>query len=192
MERSEWVGITEQMQAIWPNATIPDVTIVAWYEYLKQRPVEEVRAAVESFFEEGREFPPNAGQVLARIQRAEQPAIDYGEAWELVHWALWKFAPYEWTKFYETLPPLVAEAARRYGFETQGGYQNDDEGVVRAQFRDIYREVVDGRRHDKQYAQIRVRAAGNGGRDGEPRKLGSAIGRVIPGKAEREEPEDDR
>lgn len=184
MTRDDWDRIVTLLAADWPHQIPPDAAIDKWFVDLEEYDAQQVYEAVEAFYREGDRYPPTGGQIIARIDAANREDPDYGKAWEQVHEALWKYAPYHWTKFYESLPPLVAEAARRYGFETQGGYQKDEEGMVRAQFRDIYREVCDGaRRHDARAgASRRVER-------GQPRRLGDVLGAALPDPDEEDDDE---
>jgi hypothetical protein len=178
MTRSEWIEIVAEMRVRWPHSEIPKQSIALWFDDLAQLPAEQVRVAAQALYRDGREFVPNSGQILAKVGELGRDDVDHGEAWRLVNDALWKHAPYDWDAFYAALPAPVAEAARRYGFETQGGYLKAEEGTVRAQFRDIYRAVVAEGKRDDAYAGLPH--AGLRGLERGPRRLGDALRRALP------------
>lgn len=156
MERSEWIEVVQRMRINWPHATIPDGSIAKWFEDTKPLPAEQVTVAVEAHYREGHEFPPNGAQILAKVSELERDDPDHGEAWRMVYDALGKHVPH-WKAFYAALreqSPAVAEAARRYGFESQNGFLKAEEGTVRAQFREIYKAVCRERKHDDAYAGL--------------------------------------
>lgn len=171
MNGVEWIEIVKRIDANWPHVTTPESAIAKWYDDLHHLPAEQVAVAVEASYRDGREFPPNGAQILAKVSELGRHDPDHGKAWELVNKALWKHVP-DWTGFYEDLTeqaPAVAEAARRYGFETQAGYLNVEEGTVRAQFREIYKAVCRERRRDDAYAGLP--SAGLRALDRNPKKL---------------------
>jgi len=180
--RPEWIEVVQVMRVNWPHATIPKESIAKWYEDVKHLPGEQVRVAAEVIYREGREFPPNGALLVAKVSELSRDDPDHGEAWRLVREALWKHAiHYEPRAFYAYLnerSPAVAEAARRYGFEAQGGYLVAEEGTVRAQFREIYKAVCRERKHDDAYAGLP--SAGLRGLEKGPRRLESALARALP------------
>lgn len=172
MTRGEWITVVQRMDMNWPHAKIPEASIAKWFDDLHRLPGEQVLVAVEASYRDGSAFPPNGAQILAKIAALDRHDPDHGRAWELVNKALWAHAPYDWTAFYAQLAeesPATAEAARRYGFESQSGYLKSEEGTVRAQFREIYKAVCDERRRDDAYAGLP--SAGLRGLDSGPRKL---------------------
>lgn len=156
MTRAEWLKIATELQARWPNREIPEESIEIWFTDLQHLPAEQVRAGVLALYRDGRDWAPNGAQILARVTELARNDPDHGEAWKLVNDALWKHVP-NWKAFYADLKeksPAVAEAARRYGFETQSGYLKAEEGMVRAQFREIYKAVCQERTRDDAYVGL--------------------------------------
>jgi len=139
----EWWQCATEIQARWPNREIPRESIAIWFDDLREFEVERVKAAIRSLYRDEREWPPNGAQIRGRIGELGSDDPDEGEAWRLVKSALMKHGVYDWPAFYSALErrsPALAVAARRYGFEPDG-YLTEQEGIVRAQFRDIYRGV---------------------------------------------------
>lgn len=181
MKRSEWVDVVKRYRANWPHISVPDVSIAKWYDDLAELPVDQVIAAVEAIYREGREFPPNGAHVLAKVAEFKRSDPDHGEAWRLVTDALWRYGVRDWPAFYACLPSAVAEAARRYGFEAQGGYLTSEEGTVRAQFREIYKAVIHERRHDDAYASMGASDPRRLRGDGKPKQIGDVLAKALPG-----------
>lgn len=172
MSGEEWIEIVRRIDANWPHVTTPETAIAKWFADLRHLPAEQVLVAVEATYRDGREFPPNGAQILAKLSELDRNDPDHGKAWELVNKALWAHAPYDWGAFYRQLEeasPATAEAARRYGFEAQSGYLKSEEGTVRAQFREIYKAVCGERKRDDAYAGLP--SAGLRALDRGPRKL---------------------
>ena len=181
MTRAEWLKLAVELQARWPNRELTDESLAIWFEDLSHLPAEQVRTGILALYRDGREWCPNGAQILAKVSELGRDDPDHGEAWRMVNEALWKHAPYNWTAFYAYLAersPAVAEAARRYGFETQNGYLKSEEGTVRAQFREIFKAVCRERQHDSAY--VGLPNAGLRGLEREPRKLGEALQRALP------------
>lgn len=180
MTRPEWIEVVQRMVTNWPHVTIPDASIAKWYGDLAHLPFEQVAVAVEAIYRDGREYPPNGAQVLAKVSELSRDDPDYGEAWRLVNKALRKFGVYDWPGFYSYLEkhsPAVCEAARRYGFEPSG-YLIADQGTVRAQFRDIFRAVCAERQRADAYSGLPdagLRQLQRG-----PRQLGDALRSALP------------
>lgn len=74
MNASEWVEISAAIRDRWPSATLPEGTIRQWGADLEDLPGEQVAAALEALYRDGREFPPNGGQIRAKaIELALEP-----------------------------------------------------------------------------------------------------------------------
>lgn len=182
MERSDWIEVVQRMRAYWPHQAVPDASLAVWFEDLSHLPAEQVIVAVAALYRDGREFPPNGAQILAKVSELGRDDPDHGAAWRMVYDALGKHVPH-WKAFYAELQeksPAVAEAARRYNFEAQNGYLKAEESTVRAQFREIYKAVCRERKHDDAYAGLPE--AGLRGLQG-PRKLSNALKRALPEEA---------
>lgn len=177
MTRSDWIRHVQRMKLNWPHITVPDGTIGKWFHDLKHLPSEQVGVAIEALYRDGREFPPNGAQILAKVSELGRHDADWGEAWKLAKRAALKSNPQEWL---EERSPAAAEAVRRL-CGPHLTYQLDEEGTVRAQFRQIYENVVGARRRDDAYAGLPN--AGLRGLQRGPRKLGEALTRALPKEA---------
>lgn len=180
MKRSEWIEAVALMRVNWPHARIDDPSIAKWYADLEHLPAEQVTVAVEAIYRDGREFPPNGAQILAKVADLARPTIDHGEAWRLAKKAALKADPAEAEEWLREQSPEAAEAVRRIS-GPQLSYLNEDEPTVRAQFRDIFRNIVEAQKRDDRYAGLP--SAGLRGLEGGPRKLGDALQRALPERA---------
>jgi hypothetical protein len=178
MSRSDWYKLATELQARWPNREIPEESIEIWFGDVSHLPADQVRAGILALYRDGREWCPNGAQILTKVSELDRDEVDHGKAWELMNKALLKHGVSDWIAFYECLPPAVSEAARRMRFEMQGGYLKAEESTIRAQFRDIYKNVVAERKRDDAYAGLP--SAGLRGLERGPRQLGSALKRALP------------
>lgn len=175
MKRSEWIEVVQRLRLNWPHSPIPDNSIAKWYEDLKHIPVEQVVAAVEVMYRDGREYGPNGGQILAKLAELERDDPDYSEAWEIAHKLIGRVSPlHEPDQFLTALAersPAAAEAVRRLSPRSFGSYDLEDEATVRAQFRGFYEAVVRERQRDRAYAGIPE----SGLRGLAPRRIGDVL-----------------
>lgn len=76
---SQWLEITAAMRDRWPHAAMPEASIEQWGRDVSDLRAEHVLAAVEVFYREGREFPPNSGQIRAKIVELAIDAPEWSE-----------------------------------------------------------------------------------------------------------------
>lgn len=165
------------MRLNWPHAKIEDAVIAKWYQDVEHLAGEQVKVAIEAIYRDGREFPPSGAQILAKVSELGRDEIDHGEAWRLAKKAALKSNPQEWL---EERSPEAAEAVRRLcgPYLT---YMLDEESTVRAQFREIYKNIVATQKRDAAYAGLP--SAGLRALERGPRQLGEALQRAIPERA---------
>jgi hypothetical protein len=177
---SEWIEAVELMRLNWPHSRIDDAVIAKWYSDLEQIPGDQVKVAIEALYRDGREFPPNGAQIRDKVIALSDPfaEIEHGEAWNLAKKAALKAdekAGYEWLK--EQCPAAALTVRHLCGGLTLT-YMLDDESTVRAQFRDIYRGILNTRRRDARYAGLPI--AGLRALERGPRKISEALQRALP------------
>lgn len=185
MKRSEWIEAVALMRLNWPHVAVDEKVAEKWYTDLKHLPGEQVKVAIETLYRDGREFPPNGAQILGRITELGRDEIDHGEAWRLATRAALKADPKEAARWLEERSPAAAEAVRRISGPYLS-YPTKEEATVRAQFRDIYHNIVKAQRRDDLYAGLP--GAGLRGLERGPRKLGDALGRALPQQPKALEP----
>jgi hypothetical protein len=78
MTREEFRTIEAMLAAYWPSHPIPDAAFDAWHEVLAELPAVLVAETVKALYVEGREFPPNAGQILRAATDAQNHLPDWG------------------------------------------------------------------------------------------------------------------
>jgi hypothetical protein len=67
MTRPEWNRVVELLTRNWPHQLQPDAALEKYRTDLDGFPVEQVLAAIETWYRDGREWPPTGGQVLGRL-----------------------------------------------------------------------------------------------------------------------------
>lgn len=177
MTRAEWARAMQRIRANWPHARIAKATMAKWFSDLSHLPGEQVTVAIEALYRDGREFPPNGAQILAKVSELGRDELDHGAAWTLAKRAALKADPKEAQEWLRERSPAAAEAVQRFS----GGvlsYQLDEESTVRAQFREVFKAVVAERKRDDAYAGLPH--AGLRGLQRGPRKLSEALQRALP------------
>jgi len=177
VKKSEWIEALALMRLNWPHARVEEPVAEKWFGDLQHLPAKQVKVAIEALYRDGREFPPNGAQILGKVIELGRDEIDHGEAWRLAKKAAIKADPKEAFEWLQEQSPAAAETVRRM-FGSQLSYMNEDEPTIRAQFRDIFRRVVEeDRRRDRYHG---LPAAGLRGLERGPRQIGSAIRRALP------------
>jgi hypothetical protein len=74
------IELAVEVSAMWPHSRLPKATIAHWYDLLGDQEADTVLAAVKEFAVEGREFPPTAGMILARLADGADRPPDWDEA----------------------------------------------------------------------------------------------------------------
>lgn len=150
MTAADWERVKALLFVNWPHQLPPEEALAKWGRDLAEEPVAEVLVAVETLYREGREFPPNGAQILAKLAELKRDDPDPGEAWAIVtstanpHHLHYEQA--RWLEWVAERSEAAAEAARRFGLESFALRQVADETTTRAQFRRIYEGVLADRR----------------------------------------------
>jgi hypothetical protein len=179
MQRSEWIEAVALMRLNWPHSRIDDAVIAKYFTDLQHLPAEQVKVAIEALYRDGREFPPNGAQILGKVVELSDPqaAIDHGEAWQLAKRASHmsgETGP-EWLR---EKCPAAAEAVQRLCGGSTLTFMVDDEPTVRAQFRDIYNNLLRAQKRDALYAGLP--SAGLRSLEGKPHRIADALKRALP------------
>lgn len=177
MLRSEWIEAVALMRLNWPHSQIDDAVIAKWYSDLQHLPGEQVKVAVEALYRDGREFPPNGAQILGKIIELGRDDLSVGEAWRLAHKAARIPDPAKAEAWLKEKSPAAAEAVRQISGPYLA-YQLDDESTVRAQFRDIYNNVIRAQKRDDAYAGLP--SAGLRSLERGPKRIGDVLKRALP------------
>lgn len=74
--QGEVISLLKWVADRWPNARMPKETVAAWANDLANLPVDRLQKAVQLYYMEGHEWPPNAGQLAAYCMRND------GETWD--------------------------------------------------------------------------------------------------------------
>jgi hypothetical protein len=70
--RAEWAEICARVAGWWPQRQWPDSSAALYFDDLGDFDQADVLAAVGAVYREGREWPPNGGQVRARLVDLDQ------------------------------------------------------------------------------------------------------------------------
>lgn len=90
MNGSEWSAILDKLHANWKNSRWdPDTQDLAW-DLLNRFPATQVAVGLVQCMRQGREFPPNPGQLLAAVEGAATTGTGttFAEAWGAVKHAV--------------------------------------------------------------------------------------------------------
>lgn len=81
-EREFFAEVAPRLRSYWPHSQLSDETLqLGYWEHLHDLPVEQVRAAVDVLYREGREHIPSGGLIVKRLA---QFAADAPEWFEVV------------------------------------------------------------------------------------------------------------
>jgi hypothetical protein len=84
VNRSEWAEVCKGMVARWPGFDWASATSVGaldvWFGDLEEHDAADVAAAVQALYRTGREFPPNGGQILAKVDELDTDDPDWAAA----------------------------------------------------------------------------------------------------------------
>lgn len=148
MKLSDWIDIAVTVREIWPASQLPDGTVKAWFPFLADLDVDDVRQAVARLaLDPDQRYAPHVGTIR---DAAESDGLGRGD----------------WTAAWARLVEAQRTADRRPSFDDPAldtfvgqlgrwvditgraphGYGGDGRGVnlrdpaLRAQFRDFYRD----------------------------------------------------
>jgi hypothetical protein len=152
---AEWYSVVERLAENWPHQLQPDSSLEKFRKDLGDFPVDQVLAAVETLYRDGREFPPNSGQIRARIADLHFDAPPFYEALRVLRRALtrgsdyiveddsekgWRYEDRRIT-YLEEHAPLLLAFVRSIGIDrielTDGG----DEARLRNKYDDFIRRA---------------------------------------------------
>lgn len=177
MTGQEWEGVVAFLNASWPQTQLSDATVEAWYVAVQDLDQQDALTAVEALLREGREFPPNGGQIRQKTIELAAPPADWSRGYTL---AMNNPVSYlhdgaEALDWLHARDPVAAETVRRFGVASWG-MGSDMPEATRAQFRQIYELAAAAVRDGLTYAGL-PEVTG-------PRRLGEAVRQVMPPRKE--------
>lgn len=156
MTRKDIAALIAIIATVWPNAPqYREEHAEAFLWILDKCEAEDVKNALAAYIKEDNAFPPNAGQLYARVQSIVDPTPDHGAAWqEALHWvhSHGRYDPPTPDSFSH---PAIFVAVNRIGYEALCNSSVSDEGVWQGHFRRIY----EGATKDHRLAPDRARLA---------------------------------
>ena len=183
MTDQQWARIVARITANWPHQLPPATALAKWRADLDPQNPEQVEVAVEALYRDGREYPPNGAQILAKLGDLDRDDPDHGEAWNLAMRCVQKFGFYQQVDGLDWLhdqSPAVAKAVETYGYADLCHADLDNENTVRAQFREVYKGVVSRRERESNYSGLP--SAGLKGLDRGPKRIGEVVAQIAQGK----------
>lgn len=80
MSPQEWREIAKRVIAKWPHQPPPPASLAESFNALSDLDAGQVMAAVESFYRDGREWPPTGGMLRQRVVELQLDAPEWAEA----------------------------------------------------------------------------------------------------------------
>lgn len=161
MRESEWIELAYHIETLWPDRSLPDRTVEAWYPLLADLSADAVRRAVDRYAVEAEHGyrPPNPGDLRdyaeeatagweTALARLRQHLSDAGGV----------YADRE-ARRRSTGDQVLDVVIRRYGWRLVCTLDLTDE-AARAQFRDSYQRVERELRRARRYDVADSAAAG--------------------------------
>lgn len=162
MTRAEWVRLSARIMRLWPHQVIPDDALAEWYSLLGDLDAHSVNVAVTALATAGREFPPPAGVIRAKVAELADRGATFEECWATIHRAIAAHGIYRAEEAMAALQrePPAAELVLRMGGWRQvclGGpneYETTNPGVWRSQAEHAFRALAEQRRADRSVAEL--------------------------------------
>lgn len=172
MIKSEWFKIIAVLQARWPQRPIPTESAEVWFSDLEEYQAEDVAAAAEALYRDGREFAPNGAQIRNKLLELRSEPMDHSQAYALAMEAARKGvdAGLDWLR---EQSPIAAQAAEAYGWWGFCKNGTIDEGTRRAHFRDVFKNLAAREERDQRY--MGIEAPGLKGLPSGPKRIGDVI-----------------
>jgi hypothetical protein len=155
MTDSEWDQVVELLATNWPHQLQPELSLAKYRRDLDDFPVEQVLVAIETLYRDGREFPPNSGQVRGQLADLHFDAPSWFEAMRTIRRASGKSADLivedesergwhyvdERMVFLDAEAPLIAGFIREVGWRSINIEDGGDEARLRTKYEDFVRRV---------------------------------------------------
>lgn len=169
MREAEWYELVSHIESLWPDRSLPDRTVEAWYPLLADLPTDAVRRAVDRYAVEA-EYgyrPPNPGDLRDYAEEATA-------GWETALATLRQHLSAAGGAYAEpqarrrsTGDQVLDVVIRRFGWRLICTLDLTDE-AARAQFRDSYHRVERELRRARRYTVADSAAAGEIPAGGQP------------------------
>jgi hypothetical protein len=144
----EWRRIVVLLAENWPHQLQGEESLAKFRRDLDGFPVDQVLAAIETLYRDGREFPPNGGQILGRLAQLYADPPDWFEALREIRRALrkasdliveddsdkgWRYEDERMT-YLERSAPFVRAFIRQIGIDTINLSDGNDEARLRQKY----------------------------------------------------------
>jgi hypothetical protein len=157
MTDAEWDQVVELLATNWPHQLQPELSLAKYRRDLDDFPVAQVLVAIETLYRDGREFPPNSGQVRGQLADLHFDAPAWFEAMRTIRRAAgksdrlivedesergWHYVD-ERMIFLDAEAPLIAGFIREVGWRSINLEGGSDEARLRTKYEDFVRRVRD-------------------------------------------------
>jgi hypothetical protein len=147
----EWNRVVALLAENWPHQLQPESALAKYRRDLEGFPASQVIVAIETFYRDGREFPPNGGHVVRRLSDLHTDPPDWFEACKHIRRALRKTSDLiveddsekgwhyhdERIAYLDREAPLVAVFVRRIGMDAIVLNDGGDEARLRNKYEDF-------------------------------------------------------
>jgi hypothetical protein len=131
----------------WPEPGKETAMVDLWTMMLRDMPLEVAQAAVMTHMSQS-VFPPTVADIRGAAEKITSPnRLEAIEAWDLIIRAIRNYGYYREVEAMASLPPEVADMARRFTWESL--CTNDNPDTLRAQFRMAWETQAKRQREDR-------------------------------------------
>lgn len=163
MTREEHLRLMKMLTLLrksFPNSKADSETLALYVEALDDMPIDAVHAGIiktmqtSHFFPTVAEIREAAESIVREINHSDEPTA--GEAWDEVMRWLQRNSPYS-DKKTPWKHKNVELAAKRFGLMSFYELKADDVNIARAQFRNLYNQIVNKEKGRKEAQQVMAR-----------------------------------
>jgi len=139
MTQAEAAKLLAVVAAAYASFDVDETKVQVWRELLGDLDLDLVSTAVRRHIAASK-WAPTVAEIREEATRLSHPEqMTAGEAWGAVHEAVQRYGYYQPQESLESLPPLVAQAARQIGWSEICLETNV--GVLRGQFMKVYQAM---------------------------------------------------
>lgn len=181
MDKKQTATLLTYLRSAYPNhaetLATPETAMV-WHEALKDIDYAVAQAAILKWVMTEK-WPPSIADIRSSaVEITTETVKDWSEAWSDVERAVRLIGPYREAEAMARFDEATLEAVRRMNYQKLCEMESSERDIVRAQFRDIYKQVANRRKEAAQLPtplQDRIKAMQIGVPDRERIERGGAL-----------------
>lgn len=173
LQFKEWIILAKALKSVYARDNfLPDEeSVKVWYEMLKDLSYQHVNVAVQKYMST-QKFPPTISEIRSIVAELVDGRIeDWSEEWKLVIHAMRGYSPGSNREY--NFNDITAEVVKRLGgveyMSRAHSYTEQD--VLRANFRDIYKDLAKRKDEKRQMPLILQRTVSNMIGNEDPKQL---------------------